>query len=101
VTFAQVTLRAAKYTSGIVLASVELLQDTAVDLVGYILGVGRSDAEKGIRFLGRRECQVQGGLGSADQVIDLFEEQLFGREESDEVETFGNRLHPPRLEEVI
>ena len=34
--FAQVTLRAAKYESGIVKASIELLQDTAVDLVGYI-----------------------------------------------------------------
>ena len=34
--FAQVTFRAAKYSSGMVRTSIELMQDTAVDLIGYI-----------------------------------------------------------------
>jgi HK97 family phage major capsid protein len=34
--FAQNTMRAAKYSSGIVLASIELLQDTAIDLIDYV-----------------------------------------------------------------
>lgn len=35
-TFGQVTLGAHKYTSGLILVPIELMQDTAVDLVGYI-----------------------------------------------------------------